>query len=81
MLSIDLRQGQFICSHALGAVTPQSIPPEPAPLCCLVKVWGLLSQVLQHERGWASSPVLTLLGLAYHPGHFHCVAQVRCRAH
>lgn len=39
-----------------GSCAP--VPPEPAPLCCSVKLHGPLSQVLQPERGRDSSLVL-----------------------
>lgn len=45
--------------------SPTSMPSEPAPQCCPVKVWAPLAQVLQPVRCWASSPVLIPSGLAH----------------
>lgn len=49
-----------------GSLTPMLLKPpplflKPPPLCCLVEVWGPLSQELQPVRGWASSPSLMTL--------------------
>ena len=47
------------CSHASGRLTFTNSSIF-TPLCCLVKVWGSLSLVLQLARGGASSPALNL---------------------
>ena len=49
-------QKQLSCYHTLSAVSLVPLPSKPALLCCPVKEWGLLSQVLLPSRGWASSP-------------------------
>lgn len=60
-------QGQLSCSHSLGAGSPLPRPPESALRCCPVKVWGLLSWVLQLTRVWTRSPSLLTPRLALLP--------------
>lgn len=42
-----------------GASSSTPRPPEPAPLCCPIKVWGPVPQVLQPVRGHISFPAPT----------------------
>jgi hypothetical protein len=60
--TISRRQIQLLLSCPQGWL-PAPMPPEPAPLCCPVKVQGPFSQVLQPVRGWASFPAFS--GLAH----------------
>ena len=52
-------QGPFYCTFALRVNTTTPEPSEPALLCCLAKVQGPLSEVLQLVR---DRDVLPLLG-------------------
>ena len=70
----DKGQGQLSHTHTLGASSPTPLPPGPAPLCCLGKAQGQLSQVLPQvrDRARASHPVRG--GAVYtHPLDIHMV--------
>lgn len=49
------------------ALRHHTTPPGPAPLCCPLKVQGLLSWMLQPVRGRASSPTLMTPGATLLP--------------
>jgi hypothetical protein len=79
-----LRQGHSMLPSA-GSPIPK--PPEPAPLCCPVKV-GDRVHSLKHCRllsDWASSPSLLLPRMAHlcrlNQGQLYSAVQTKCRDH